>query len=212
MRRGGRDRVADWACAATLGHAALLGAGLAWLAPIALPAPAEPLAVELAELAVVPAPLAAAAPEPEPPTPVPVAAPVPLPAPPKISVAARPPPRRVAQPAPPAAPAPPAPEPGPAPVDPAWRNEFALWLAQHRTYPDAARRDGTEGRATIRVVIAQDGSVLTAEMLSGTGSAVLDRAVGALLDTVRTTRFPFAPGMTQPRITQTVTLRYALTQ
>ncbi len=47
-------------------------------------------------------------------------------------------------------------------------------------------------------------------MLEGTGSAVLDRAVGELLEAARAARFPFPDGMAQARIAQTVTLRYAL--
>lgn len=155
---------------------------------------------------------------PEPPPPLPEPAPAP----------ASPPPRRVSRPPPanashgtaPAAsaaaapvPAPVAPAPAPAApvVDGGWRNGFAVWLAAHRTYPDAARRDGVEGRATIRVTIARDGTVIAAEMLSSTGAPILDRAVTVLLEAIRRERFPFPPTMLQDSISQTVTLRYSLT-
>lgn len=218
MARGAGGR--GWiACGASiLLHAAAMAAALALLPPVRLPGEVAVLTVELAvaaapaEPATVAAPLAAPPVAVAEPPPVPAEAPAPKPAPP-----ARPKPVRAAARAVPsvapstgtavAAP----PTPAPAAIDPGWRNGFAAWLAQHRRYPDAARREGVEGHATIRVRIAPDGAVTEAEMLAGTGSALLDRAVGELLEAVRGARFPFAPGMTQASIAQTVTLRYALT-
>lgn len=112
----------------------------------------------------------------------------------------------------PARPTPAAAQPVAAPtVDGIWRNGFADWLARHRTYPDSARRDGLEGRATIRVTINRDGAVIAAAMVSSTGVPVLDRAVDELLSALRQAHFPFPPNMENDSVDQTVTLRYALT-
>jgi protein TonB len=214
--RGGGGKAWGAALASVLLHGGL-ALGLLVFVRVTLPsAPPEPLAIEvlvMAPAAAEPVTEAEAAPPtPEPPAAVAVA-PEPIaeakPVPPRRLVAP-PKPARAAVAAPAGEPVA-APVPAAVPVDAGWRNSFATWLATHRVYPPAARRDGTEGRATIRVVIAQDGAVLEADMLAGTGSAVLDRAVAELLDAIRQARFPFPDGMAQARVAQTVTLRYALT-
>lgn len=164
----------------------------------------------------------AAAPEPEqPPPPEPSPPPEPAPA---VVAAPQPPPRpeiRPRHPAPaapasaaPAAPAPAAPaEAGlsaPVGISPDWRDAVAAWLQAHKTYPYEARRRGQEGQARVRFTIARDGRVLDAVILDATGSVALDRAVGALLDALRQSRFPFPAAMTLAEITQTVNIRYTL--
>jgi protein TonB len=95
-------------------------------------------------------------------------------------------------------------------ISPSWRGGVAAWLQSHKTYPDEARRLGQEGQARLRFTIARDGRVLDAVILDVTGSEVLDRAVRALLDALRQSRFPFPAAMTQEEITQTVNIRYTL--
>ena len=94
------------------------------------------------------------------------------------------------------------------PTSPGWRSALAQWLEAHKTYPDAARRRGEEGRATVRFTAARDGRVLNAELLTSTGSAALDEAVQAMLRDARLP--PFPAGMTQDQVTVTVTIRYQL--
>jgi len=81
-------------------------------------------------------------------------------------------------------------------------------LQAHKTYPDEARRRGDEGRATVRFTVRQDGKVLEQQLLSSTGSAILDAAVERLLRDARLP--PFPPGMDQPWVTVTLQIRYAL--
>lgn len=49
-------------------------------------------------------------------------------------------------------------------------------IEQAKTYPDAARREGTQGSVDLRFRIAADGSVEAVEILRSSGSQVLDAA------------------------------------
>lgn len=55
-------------------------------------------------------------------------------------------------------------------------------IARVWTYPDAARRDGLEGRVELRFRVAADGSAETVEILKSSGHTVLD---DDLVQTVR---------------------------
>jgi len=104
----------------------------------------------------------------------------------------------------PIAPAPEAPA-----IDNAWRNALARWLAAHKRYPEAARRRGEAGRAQVRFVVAREGHVTSVELLSGTGSSMLDDAVLAMLRGASLPPFPAT--MPQPEMSVTIQIRYALT-
>jgi periplasmic protein TonB len=78
----------------------------------------------------------------------------------------------------------------------------------NKTYPDEAWQRGDEGRAAVRFTVDREGRVLDCQLLSGTGSAILDAAVGRLLRGARLPPFPV--GMEQERITITLQIRYAL--
>jgi len=104
-----------------------------------------------------------------------------------------------------------APPPGQTPrsaVSPGWQSALGAWLQAHKTYPDEARRRGDEGRATVRFTVSQDGKVLELQLLSSTGSTILDAAVERLLRDARLP--PFPPGMDQPEVTVTLQIRYSL--
>jgi protein TonB len=90
-----------------------------------------------------------------------------------------------------------------------WQSALAAWLAAHKTYPDAARRAGTEGGVVLRFTADRSGHVLRVAVVRGSGSAVLDAAAEGI---VRGAALPpFTSGMTQETVTVTVQIRYALT-
>jgi protein TonB len=93
-------------------------------------------------------------------------------------------------------------------ITPGWQNALAAWLEAHKTYPDAARRQGEQGRAIVRFTIDRGGQVLDVQLVSGTGSASLDEAVERMLRGARLPVFP--PGMDQAQVTVTVQIRYRL--
>jgi periplasmic protein TonB len=192
---------------------------------VAVPQPPEPTPVVPPERPPVPPP------EPEPlPTPAPTAEP-PLPPPPVVqppSVRHLPPPRpsgTPARPQPARTPTPPqrpddarsaqtapvAALPTPAPavtISRGWQNALGAWLQAHKTYPEEARRRGEQGRATVRFTVARNGRVLDVELVTGTGSVLLDQAVEHLLQGAQLP--PFSPDMDQAQVTVTLQIRYAL--
>jgi len=85
---------------------------------------------------------------------------------------------------------------------------LGAWLQANKTYPDEARRRGDEGRATVRFTVNKEGRVLDFQLLSSTGSAILDRAVERLLRGARLP--PFPAEMDQGQVTVTLQIRYAL--
>ena len=84
-----------------------------------------------------------------------------------------------------------------------WNTLFSAWLATHKTYPDAARRNGEQGSVTLRLRVAGDGTVLEVALVTGSGSPVLDEAARALL---RDAKLP----PPQVEISRTIRLRYRL--
>jgi TonB family protein len=60
----------------------------------------------------------------------------------------------------------------------------------------------------VRFTVSRDGLVLDLQLLSSTGSTILDAAVERLLRGARLP--PFPTGMDQPQATVTLQIRYAL--
>jgi periplasmic protein TonB len=81
------------------------------------------------------------------------------------------------------------------------------WLQAHKTYPEAARRDGVEGRVVVRFVVDGGGEVQEVSILHSSGSALLDEAAIGLLRGAHLPRPPPAPG----GISLTLPIRYSLT-
>ncbi|MDO9501827.1 energy transducer TonB, partial [Falsiroseomonas sp.] len=54
-------------------------------------------------------------------------------------------------------------------------------LQRNLRYPPAARAQGIEGTATVRFVIARDGTVQASQLVRGTGSVLLDHEAMALI-------------------------------
>ena len=199
--------------------AGLLAIGVRALPDVAVDAGAVTLVVlATPQAAVVPAQVApavppvppAAAPEPVtddlplPPAPPPAMPPMPRPAPASIPRAAPP---------PAAAPLVAAPSaimsatPGPAAIA-NWQQAVAAWLDAHQTYPEAARRRGEEGVATLRFLLQPDGTVGGLALLHGSGFTTLDEAALALLAGARLPAPP--PGTPEARRWITVPLGYRL--
>ena len=93
-------------------------------------------------------------------------------------------------------------------VDPAWQSQVASWLASHKTYPEAARRRGEEGRVAIRFTVDRSGQVLETEVAESSGSERLDAATVALLRGASLPAFPAS--MARDRVTIVTSLRYTL--
>lgn len=158
-------------------------------------------------------------PPPEPPAVQEVALPLPPPRPPVLARRAPPAPARAAMPrvaeapapaatAPPAAPAAEPVAPAAAPVSPGWRQVLAAWLAQHKNYPEEARRRGDEGTVVVRFSLDRSGRVVDVSVLRGSGSSILDAATVAMLHNAV---LPAPPAMSGEAITVSVRVHYALT-
>jgi protein TonB len=94
------------------------------------------------------------------------------------------------------------------PISAGWRSALSAWLQTNKTYPDEARRRGDEGRAAVRFTVNREGRVLDFQLLSGTGSPILDAAVERLLRGAKLP--PFTAEMEQEQVTVTLQIRYAL--
>jgi protein TonB len=93
-------------------------------------------------------------------------------------------------------------------VSGAWRQALAAWLAEHKTYPDEARRQGIEGNVTLRFSVDRSGHVIEVMVLRGSGSGILDSAAETMLNNAMLP--PPVPAI-QDRITMSVQVHYKLT-
>lgn len=76
------------------------------------------------------------------------------------------------------------------------------WLAQHRSYPRAARRAGIEGTVHVRFVVDPQGRIAESTVERSSGAPVLDRAALALLE-----RASPVPGIAQFGLLERMELR-----
>lgn len=58
---------------------------------------------------------------------------------------------------------------------PEWTRSVTHLFASKQSYPSTAQMRGDEGTAKVKVYIGADGSVQKAELVSGSGSAILDK-------------------------------------
>lgn len=58
---------------------------------------------------------------------------------------------------------------------PDWTRSVTHLFASKQTYPSTAQMRGEEGTAKVKVYIGADGVVQKAELVSGSGSAILDK-------------------------------------
>jgi periplasmic protein TonB len=94
-------------------------------------------------------------------------------------------------------------EPQPPSAVAGWNELLSAWLAAHKHYPEVARQRSQEGIVTLRFTVAADGNVVEVEVVTGSGSPLLDQAAQEML---RGAKLP-APGT---ELTRTVRLRYRL--
>lgn len=75
---------------------------------------------------------------------------------------------------------------------PAWQQSVARLIASKQTYPRAAQMRGDEGTAKVKVYVSASGAVEKTEMVTPSGSSVLDREALAL--PAKAGNFPAPPG------------------
>lgn len=148
-------------------------------------------------------------PEPDPPPPLVLEPPKPLPpkpTPPRPAATPRPAPA-VAAPGPPApavsAPAPLAPR-----LDPSYLDRLAAAIERERDYPLHSRRQGHQGRVVIHLVIAASGKLLAAQVVTGSGLEMLDRAALGMVQRARLP--PLSPGFGAESATFTIPIVFAM--
>lgn len=73
-----------------------------------------------------------------------------------------------------------------------WQRQVVRIVSSKQTYPAAAETRGEQGTARVKVYVAADGAVEKTELVTGTGSAALDRAALALPS--KAGKFPAPPG------------------
>lgn len=73
-----------------------------------------------------------------------------------------------------------------------WQQTVGKMIAAKQTYPRAAQMRGDSGTAKVKVSFASSGAVTSVELVSPSGSAVLDREAVQLPQKVGT--FPAPPG------------------
>ena len=89
-----------------------------------------------------------------------------------------------------------------------WRNALIAWLDKHKTYPEAARDEGVEGRVLVRFTASRDGHALDVSIAQSSGSRALDMAA---LSLVREKRLPpFPAGAVPDTLPVTVPVTYQL--
>ena len=74
----------------------------------------------------------------------------------------------------------------------AWQQAVARQIASKQTYPRAAQMRGDEGTVKVKVFVAANGAVEKTEIVTPSGSSVLDREALALPTKVG--NFPAPPG------------------
>jgi protein TonB len=93
---------------------------------------------------------------------------------------------------------------------PDWRAALMAWLQGRKFYPEAARRQGLQGRVLVRFSVGRDGEVHDAVLVQGSEHAILNEAAMAML---RGARAPaFTADMTGARINVTVPITFSLSR
>ena len=73
-----------------------------------------------------------------------------------------------------------------------WQRQVARLIASKQTYPRAAQMRGDEGTVKVKVYVSASGAIEKTEMVTPSGSSVLDREALALPSKAGT--FPAPPG------------------
>lgn len=89
--------------------------------------------------------------------------------------------------------------------------QVASWLARHKRYPRQAERRRQEGVVHLAFTVTRDGHVTQAHIVEGSGFALLDREVEAMIE--RAQPLPsFPPSLKQSQMSIVVPVRFALNQ
>lgn len=89
--------------------------------------------------------------------------------------------------------------------------QVASWLARHKRYPRQAERRRQEGVVHLAFTVTRDGHVTQAHIVEGSGFALLDREVEAMIE--RAQPLPsFPPSLKQSQMNIVVPVRFALNQ
>ncbi len=91
-----------------------------------------------------------------------------------------------------------------------WQRALETWLADHKVYPESARRRGEQGDVTVRFTVQRSGQVTDVTVVKSSGSPRLDAAAMAMLRGASVP--PFDSAMAEGQITATVQIRYRLEQ
>lgn len=86
---------------------------------------------------------------------------------------------------------------------------LAAWLERHKQYPQQARTRGEEGTVLLRFTIDRSGQLLAWRIDRGSGSASLDREVGAMLQRAEPLP-PMPASMAQAQLELAVPIRFRL--
>jgi protein TonB len=91
-----------------------------------------------------------------------------------------------------------------------WQSRLFSHLNRYKRYPDSARRRGVEGVNQLRFVIDGSGRVLSHELVTGSGSAALDRATVEMIRRAQPLPPPPAEILTNGRLEIVAPIVYSL--
>jgi periplasmic protein TonB len=89
-----------------------------------------------------------------------------------------------------------------------WRARVLAHLARFKTYPEWARDQGVEGRATVAFTLTRGGQATSVSLAASSGSGILDQATLAMVR--RATPFPAMPEGGPASMSFTAAIRYDL--
>jgi protein TonB len=89
-----------------------------------------------------------------------------------------------------------------------WRSRVLAHLARHKIYPDWARDQGVEGRASVGFTLTRGGQVASVALAGSSGSMILDQATLAMVR--RAAPFPPMPDGGPASMSFTAAIRYDL--
>jgi TonB family protein len=89
-----------------------------------------------------------------------------------------------------------------------WRNALRWWLDEHARYPPQAAEANEDGDAVVHVVVRPDGRVVSATLVSSSGSKWLDMAARSMFDDAVLP--PIPPDVANPTFSFDLTMHYVL--
>ncbi len=93
-------------------------------------------------------------------------------------------------------------------LDPSYLDRLAAAVERERNYPLHSRRQGHQGRVVIHLVIAASGKLLAAQVVTGSGLDMLDRAALGMVQRARLP--PLSSGFGAESATFTIPIVFAM--